>query len=124
MRRGKSVTYVLGTLGAISNNVLHVCDAAPRPKGPKGPCGGAARRSAAEPEAPMYIRADICSCAKGIKTICYFDSVDTLKLTCARALDGEGTDSGRPAIFSPPARILSCFFFSKMYLRYCPQGSR
>ncbi len=36
----------------ISYNVLRVCDAAPRPKGPRGRCGAAARRSAAAPEAP------------------------------------------------------------------------
>ena len=38
--------------GEISHTVWLVCDAAPRPKGPRGRCGGAARRSAAEPEAP------------------------------------------------------------------------
>jgi hypothetical protein len=45
----------------MSYNVWLVCDAAPRPKGPRGRCGGAARPSAAEPEAPseapMHIRA-------------------------------------------------------------------
>jgi hypothetical protein len=53
----RSFEHVAG----ISHNGPHVCDAAPRPKGPRGRCGGAARRSAAEPEAPseapMHIRA-------------------------------------------------------------------
>jgi hypothetical protein len=39
----------------------------PEAEGAEGPCGGAARRSAAEPgapsEAPMHIRAVIASCA-------------------------------------------------------------
>jgi len=33
-------------------NESHVCDVAPEPNQGEGPCGGAARRSAAEPEAP------------------------------------------------------------------------
>jgi hypothetical protein len=58
---------VLYMIGAIAYNVSLVCDAAPRPTGPRGRCGAAARRSAAEPEAPseapMHIRAVIRSCA-------------------------------------------------------------
>ncbi len=38
--------------GAIAYNVLHVCDAAPSLTEARGRCGGAARRSAAEPEPP------------------------------------------------------------------------
>ena len=34
-------------LGAITYNVSRVCDAAPSPTRAEGPCGGAARRSAA-----------------------------------------------------------------------------
>ena len=61
MSRGKSVTYVLVTIIGISHNVPRVCDAAPSLTEARGRCGGAARRSAAEPEAPsevpMHIRA-------------------------------------------------------------------
>ena len=36
----------------MAHNVLHVCDAAPSLTEARGRCGGAARRSAAEPELP------------------------------------------------------------------------
>ena len=46
------VLYSGEDFSAIAYNVLHVCDAAPRLTEPRGRCGGAARRSAAEPEPP------------------------------------------------------------------------
>ena len=50
----------------LAHNVSHVCDAAPSPTRARGRCGDEARRSAEEPEAPseapMHIRAVICSC--------------------------------------------------------------
>ncbi len=67
MSRGKSVTYVLGTLGAITHNESHVCDVALSPTRAKGHVAerrAAAPRSPRRPlEAPMHIRAVIRSCA-------------------------------------------------------------
>ncbi len=67
MSRGKSVTYVLGTLSAITHNESHVCDVAPSPTRARG---HVAERRAAAPRSPrrpagaaMYIRAVIRSCA-------------------------------------------------------------
>src|SRR5512145_20979 len=67
MSRGKSVTYVLGTLGAITHNESHVCDVALSPTRAKGHVAerrAAAPRSPRRPlRAPMYIRAVMGSCA-------------------------------------------------------------
>ncbi len=67
MSRGKSVTYVLGALGAITHNVPHVCDVAPSPTRARGHVAerrAAAPRSPSRPAgAPMYIRAVMRSCA-------------------------------------------------------------
>ncbi len=70
MSRGKSVTYVLGTLSAITHNESHVCDVALSPTRAKG---HVAERRAAAPRSPsrpagaaMYIRAVIRSCAANL----------------------------------------------------------
>ena len=60
---------------AIAYNVSHVCDVAPSPTRARGRCGGAARCSAAEPEAPswapMHIRAVMRSCANALLKLGY-----------------------------------------------------
>ena len=64
-------------LTAIAYNESHVCDVALSPTRAKGRCGGAARCSAAEPEAPswvpMHIRAVMRSCAVLSGCICLLD---------------------------------------------------
>jgi hypothetical protein len=70
MSRGNSVTYVLGTLSAITHNESHVCDVALSPTRAKG---HVAERRAAAPRSPsrpagaaMYIRSVIRRCAKDL----------------------------------------------------------
>ena len=61
MSRGKSVTYVLGTLRVLHITYPHVCDVAPSPTRARGHVAerrAAAPRSPRRPEgAPMHIRA-------------------------------------------------------------------
>jgi hypothetical protein len=80
MSRGRSVTYVLGTLSVIARNVSNVCDVAPsstRARGHVAERRAVAPRSSRHPEGvPMYIRAGMRCCANFcIKSYRHYSSI-------------------------------------------------